>query len=143
MDGRVMSYWGLTKDVVSVLAEGEFPTYDRPRFKKFLDDIRHDRVLAVMEYPTIDIELEIYTANGCDVECATHIDNSIAPSYFVCIKGLFHGKEMWESYDFAGDCYVDFNEPDWEEELKQEMDDVLEHFASEHGLSFTSYNFEV
>lgn len=140
MNGK--TYFGiLTDDVVKVLALGEFPVHYPSEYERFLTAIGYDRTLARLEYPSIDIELEIYTADGNEPDAATLSDNSIAPSYVVCIKGLYNGRATWITDDFAGDCYVDFSEPNWKEALTQEMEDVLAKYVADHGYSYTDYNF--
>lgn len=141
MEHKIALFGKLKDEVVEVLALGEFPVWDKERFGKFLDATSHDRVLAMLEYPSIDIELEIYTADGYEPQYATATDNSIALSYYICIKGLYHGTETWMSDDYAGDCYVDFNDPNWRELLEQEMDDRLREYAELHDYSLTGCNF--
>lgn len=132
----------LTENVIKTLAVGEFPT-DTEEYEKFLNDIDYDRVLATIEYPYIDIELEIWTADGFEPDCATETDNSIAPSYFVCTKGVRNGEETWVSYGDAGDCYVDFSLPYWEELLEHEMEERLAEYADKYHLSYASPNFNL
>ena len=136
-------YFGLlTDEVISVLADGKFPTGDKERWERYLKATYDgDRVLAVMEFPCIDIELEAWTRGGGEPCEATDDDNEISPTYVVCIKGLFHGEDCWETDDFAGKCTVDFSSENWEELLENEMVERLKEYAEKHGYSFTEPNF--
>lgn len=133
----------ITDRVASVLATGTFPTDNADEFKAFLDDINHDRVLAVLEYPSIDIELEAYTYNGGqEPVSATDEDNSIMLSYCVCLKGLCNGEETWMFDDFLSfGCFVDWSDPHWRVQLRGEMEDTLRHYAKLNDYSLTDLNF--
>ena len=133
----------LTDEVVSVLADGKFPTGDKERWESYLKATNDgDRVLAVLEFPYIDIELEAWTSD-CFYEAAyaKDEDNDIDLSYMVCIRGLCHGKDTWETDEGAGECNVDFSAENWEELLENEMVKRLAEYVEEHGYSFTEPNF--
>ena len=133
----------LTDEVVSVLADGKFPTGDKERWESYLKATNDgDRVLAVLEFPYIDIELEAWTGYGEEPWAATDNDNAIMLWYAVCIKGFLHsGEEAWETDDWAGKCTVDFSADNWEELLENEMVKRLDEYVDEHGYSFTEPNF--
>ena len=134
----------LTDEVVSVLAGGKFPTDNSNEWSAYLNSTNNgDRVLGMIEFPTIDIELEAYTSNGGEPCEATNDDNDISLSYFVCIKGMLRGFEEWCSDDYAGRCSVDFSADDWEQRLEQEMCEKLDEYAKHNGYSFTEMNYEV
>lgn len=137
-------YFGLlTDEVVSVLADGKFPTGDAERWERYLKATYDgDRVLAVMEFPYIDIELEAWTRGGGEPCEATDSDNEIFPTYVVCIRGLHCGTDCWETDDFAGKCTVDFSSENWEELLEKEMVERLTEYAKGRGYSFTEPNFD-
>lgn len=137
-------YFGLlTDEVVSVLADGKFPTGDTERWERYLKATYDgDRVLAVMEFPYIDIELEAWTGGGGEPCEATDEDNEVSLSYVVCIGGLFHGEKVWNTDDFAGDCTIDFSSENWEELLENEMVERLTEYAKKRGYSFTEPNFD-
>ena len=133
----------LTDNVVSVLADGKFPTGDKERWERYLNATYNgDRVLAVMEFPYIDIELEAYTGDGNEPSEAADDDNGIVLGYVVCIKGLYCGEEVWQTDDFAGECTVDFSSENWEELLEKEMVERLTEYVEKHGYSFTEPNFD-
>lgn len=133
----------LNDDVVSVLASGKFPTDDADAWKKYLESTyRGDRVLAVIEFPYIDIELEAYTGDGNEPSEAADDDNGIVLGYVVCIKGLYCGEEVWQTDDFAGECTVDFSSENWEELLEKEMVERLAEYVEKRGYSFTEPNFD-
>ena len=133
----------LTENVVSVLADGKFPTDDADRWDRYLaDTCRGDRVLAVIEFPYIDIELEAYTGNGCEPWAATDDDNEVSLWYAVCIRGLCNGEDGWNTDDWAGKCEVDFSSDNWEELLVTEMCERLKAYAERLGYSFTEPNFD-
>lgn len=137
-------YFGLlTDEVVSVLADGKFPTGDKERWERYLKATYNgDRVLAVMEFPYIDIELEAWTADYFhEPAYATDEDNGIDLSYMVCIRGLHCGTDCWETDEGAGDCTVDFGADNWEELLEKEMVERLTEYVEKHGYSFTEPNF--
>ena len=138
-------YFGLlNEDVVSVLADGKFPTSDSKRWQKYLDETYNgDRVLAVIEFPMVDIELEAYTASGGEPWEANDNDNEIMLSYFVCIKGIGRsGSFEWESDDWTGDiCKVDFSRPNWKSLLEEDMCNALDKYMKRRGLSYTAPNF--
>lgn len=140
----------LTDNVVSVLAGGKFPTGDAERWSKYLADTNDgDRVLAVISFPYIDIELEAYVNTVADSGysyldepfMATIEHNEIDLTYVVCVKGYWHGDGMWEIDDWAGDCTVDFSSKNWAELLEKEMVERLTEYAEKHGRSFTEPNF--
>ena len=134
----------LTEDVVSVLASGKFPTDDADAWKRYLESTYGgDRVLAVIEFPYIDIELEAW-ANGCiEPYEANDKANDIRLTYYVCIRGLLDGEPTWESDGCAGNCDVDFSSPNWRGELETEMCEKLDEYAKRCGHSFTEPNFVV
>lgn len=140
MDKKIY-FDSLTDDVVGVLAEKKFPVEDKERFDKFLEDTHKSRVLAVMEYPYIDIELEAWTKDGFEPASATETDNGITLMYFVCIKGVCRGDEVWNSDDYAGACTADFSSPNWRESLIEDMDKTLADFAETWDYSYTEPNF--
>ena len=134
----------LTDTVVSVLASGKFSTDDTEKWSKYLADTNDgDRVLAVIQYPTIDIELEAYTGNGNEPWAANENDNDVILDYFVCVKGMMHtGNVEWTSDDFAPwNIAVDFGSDNWEEALERDMLDALSEYARGKGYSFTELNF--
>jgi hypothetical protein len=133
----------LTDEVVSVLADGKFPTGDKERWESYLKATNGgDRVLAVLEFPYIDIELEAWTSDYFyEPAYAKDEDTDIALSYMVCIRGLYHGKDTWETDEGAGECKVDFSAENWEELLENEMVKRLAEYVEEHGYSFTEPNF--
>lgn len=134
----------LTDNVASVLASGKFPTEDADAWGKYLEDTYGgDRVLAVIEFPYIDIELEAWANGYLEPYEASDKANDIRLTYFVCIRGLLDGKPMWESDSGAGSCDVDFSSPNWRGELETEMCEKLDEYAKYYGYSFTEPNFEV
>lgn len=134
----------LTDTVISVLASGKFPTDDAEKWNKYLADTNGgDRVLAVIQYPTIDIELEAYTGSGNEPWSASESDNNVLLDYYVCIKGVMHtGNIEWCSDDFVPwDVMVDFGSANCEEALERDMLNALSEYARNNGYSFTELNF--
>lgn len=146
----IKDFHSLTDNVVSVLADGKFPTSDKERWDNYLKDTcGGDRVLGVIEFPYIDIELEAYARitdrNGycgyLDEPNVARKNEEICLTYAICWCGLFRGERSWELYDDDGKCKVDFSSDNWEEMLEKDMCERLEKFAEKHGLSFTEPNF--
>lgn len=96
------------------------------------------RGLAILEYPTIDIELNVW-----DTILYGEDDDKIIPEYYVCVKGVTHwGGEEWSSDDTADwDVNVDFSAPNWREQLEKDMHDALLDHAERYGYSLTEPNF--
>ena len=141
MDYKGITYtkWfdNMTDEVVSVLAEGKFPTNDKERWDSLRKAIRSDRVIAMIEFPYMDIELEMY-APWSDWHEATDDNNEILLDYFVCIK---HGDGEWESDDIAlTEVSVDFSKADWESALVKEMCEALGKHAKDNGFSLDKPN---
>lgn len=131
-------FHSLTDNVVSVLADGKFPITDRERLDKFYKDLQCDRVLGIIEFPAIDIELEMWTRGGYDYDEATEDDNEISLAYAVCGKVVSDKYCGWETLDWAyKDVSVDFASKDWEKRLEKEMLSALEDYADIHSLSYT------
>lgn len=139
----VKGFNSLTDNVRAVLAEGKFPLKGE-KMIEFYHDLECDRVLGIIEFPYIDIELEMWTGDGNDFEYASEDDCDISLSYFICTKGLVNGVGEWGSHGSPyADCNIDFSDSKWEEDLTQEMCEVLEAYADSNGLSFTEPNFNV
>lgn len=134
----------ITDNVASVLASGRFPIDDAEKWHQFYEDTHGaDRFLGLIAFPTIDIELEMYTGMGNEPYWATESekDSEISLSYVVCIKGISNGKAMWVIDDFAGECNVDFGSDNWELLLEKEMIERVTEYAEKRGYSLTEYNF--
>lgn len=134
----------LTKNVRLALADGCFPTGSPDKWKAFLEDTNATgRLLAQLEYPTLDIELEMWRADGEDYDLANNEMNGITLSYVICCK-YGEGKDDWETHGSTGadniEPYVDFLSDDWEKQLKDDMQRALEEYAEFHGLSLTEIN---
>lgn len=130
--------------IIDTLRSGKYPVNDPDAWEHFLDVTNNaDRVLAVLEYPAVDIELEMWTAEGSDVLDATEEDYDVSLSYFACIKGRsLSGSEEWSSDGYVNkSCNVDFSAEDWEAQLEQEMNKAAIAYAEEHGYSLTELNF--
>lgn len=131
----------LTDNVRAVLASGRFPFDNAAKWEAFNSDLKCDRVLAVIEFPTIDIELEMWTHDGYDYFDADWNDCQIRLCYVVCIKVDDDDVTGWETYDYAPYLgRVDFASPTWEDDLTRDMCQTLEQFAEYHGFSFTELN---
>lgn len=134
----------MSASVLKALRNGKYPVEDKAEWERFLKDTGNaDRVLAVLEYPTIDVELEMWTKTGGDVLYASKDDCKTKLSYFICIKGKgHHGEEEWESDTYAENvCEVDFSSPTWREALEEEMDMTVRTHANQFGYSLTEPNF--
>ena len=95
------------------------------------------RGLAILEYPCIDIELNVW-----DTILYGEDDDKIIPEYFVCVKGIVNGEETWSSDSEADwDVAVDFSATDWREQLEADMNNALLEYADEHGYSLYEPNF--
>lgn len=135
----------LTDNVVSVLACGKYPLGDAEKMHKYISDTNGgDRVIAIIQFPSIDIELEAWTSRGIEPCYAADDDDEVMLDYFVCFKGLTHtGNEEWVSVDcLPCDVDVDFSASDWREQLEQAMCEALDEYVNNNGLSFTEYNFD-
>ena len=98
--------------------------------------------VAILEYPWIDIELNIFAESG-DHDGYT---NKVGASYFCCVKGIDdNGNLQWSDAayldDFGFDVEVDWNAVDWGEQLKVDMERKLEAFAKKFGLKYTGPNW--
>ena len=130
--------------IIDTLRSGKYPVNDPDAWEHFLDaTCNAERVLAVLEYPAVDIELEMWTAEGSDVLDATEEDYDVSLSYFACIKGkLPSGAVEWASDEYVNkSCDVDFSADDWEAQLEQDMNKAAIAYAKEHGYSLTDLNF--
>lgn len=134
----------LTSKVREILASGYFPTDNKEDWATFLEDTHGgDRFLGLIEYPTIDIELNAYTWNGSEPCEAKDDDNEIVLSYFVCTKGRYtEGVIEWESDDFVSEeVSVDFTDPNWQTLLEADMLEKLDRYVEANGYSYTELNF--
>ena len=129
----------LTPSVLAALRSGKYPVSDPKAWDQFLEETCNaERVLAVLEYPSIDIELEMWTATGGDVLDATEDDCDVSLSYFVCLKA---SDGAWYSDEHADkDCEVDFTADDWEAQLEADMSKAAVEHAKQHGFSLTEPN---
>lgn len=125
---------GLTDRVAKMLANRKCALSVRER-----DELMNGlfRGLAILEYPTIDIELNVW-----DTILYGEEDDKIIPEYYVCVKGLVGDTEMWSSDDSADwDVNVDFSARNWRELLERDMHDALLDHAERYGYSLTEPNF--
>ena len=130
-------FHSLTDNVVSVLADGEFPTVNIPKWDRFNKDLMCDRVLGVIQFPFIDIELEMWTKQGNNYDEATEDDKDIKLSYVVC-RRFGYGEDDWDTDGWVDkDVMVDWSDADWEIQLEEDMLSALEKYAEERGLSYT------
>ena len=131
----------LTDTVRAVLASGRFPFDDEKKWAAFNNDLRCDRVLAVIEFPTIDIELEMYTRSGADYYDAYVYDDEIMLAYVTCLKTSDDERVGWETGDFVPyRGRVNFLSPNWEEALTHDMLSSLQEYVDTYGYSFTELN---
>lgn len=133
----------LTENVRQILASGYFPTDNKEVWDAFLEDTRGgDRFLGLIEFPTIDIELNAYTFDGIEPCEAKDGDNEIVLSYFACIKGITPYGIEWMSDDFVPyEVEVDFADPNWESMLEKDMLEKLDNYVKLNGYSYTELNF--
>lgn len=130
-------FGNLSETIVSALAKGKFPIDDEEAWEKFKEN---DRILAVIEFPCVDIELEMWTAGGYYFDEATADDDEISLAYVVC-KKFGDGAYDWDTDDFVQKhITVDFSSPTWEDELEQDMLETLDKYVEEHGYSYTEVN---
>ena len=127
---------GITDEVASMLGnkKGELTEEQKSKLMNGLY-----RGLAILEYPTIDIELNIW-----DSILYGEDDDKIIPEYCVCIKGIDpYGHEEWSSDEVAlWDVNVDFSAPNWRERLEIDMNAALLYHASRFGYSLDKPNYE-
>lgn len=130
----IFSTDGITDAVATMLANKTKEL--SPKEKEELMDGAF-RGLAILEYPCIDIELNIW-----DTILYGEDDDKIIPEYFVCLKGLMDGEETWASEGTADwDVSVDFSATDWKEQLEADMNSALLGYADKHGYSLYEPNF--
>ena len=136
----------IRKDVVrSVLADGHFPINDKVKWRKFCDAVDYDRVLAVLEFPFVDIELEMWSSDGDWFDVKPDADN-VYLGYVVCTQGRYCPNGRWGEYDWMTDGIpkhepnVDFSASDWDKQLEQDMLNALDKYVKERNLSYTEPN---
>ena len=134
------------RDASKVLREaiknGKFPFKDEDKIKGIVKEIDSDCVFAVLEYPAVDIELNILAENEecglCDIDSivdytkknpeegefwAPHVE------YVVCKK---ISEDDWETYDYPEDLpNVDWLADNWMDLLHADMDTALKKMVSD------------
>lgn len=110
-----------------------------------------DRNIAVLTFPTLDVELEAWRNNGDEVEDLTSNSTNLKLSYFICIKGYPRNNRdsdsdelIWESHNYANNYLptIDFNDKFWKEKLENEMIYVAARYAKDNGLTLNIPNFD-
>lgn len=131
----------ITDTVRLILSEGAYPTENTDRWEQFLEDVDNDRLLAMLETPSCDIELEMWTTDGDNFnEAPDKEDKRISLSLPILVK-VSDTEDCWEISGYAEDpCTVDFASPTWEQDLKEEMWKALCKYANYFGLSLTEIN---
>ena len=131
----------ITETVRMVLADGTYPTENTDRWEQFKEDVDGDRLLAMLETPTCDIELEMWSTDGDDFdESPDKEDKRINLALPVLTRGT-DSDDTWEITGYSdADINVDFTSPTWEQDLKDEMWEALCKYAKDCNLSLTEPN---
>lgn len=118
--------------------------FEAIKSKTWIEKFCATDVMAVLEYPTLDIEL-VTEKNVIE----TNVNGTLDLTYFACVKGNTSHSSLaendgliWESDDYTGDtCAVDFSKSTWKEDLEKEMVKVADSYAKKKGYSFDKPNF--
>lgn len=111
-----------------------------------------DRNIAVLEFPTLDVELEAWRKNGDEVEDMDSKSTNLKLSYFICTKGYPRyeaeaDKEdglCWVSDNYANNYLptINFNDKNWKTKLENEMYYVAVNYAKDNNYTLNAPNFD-
>lgn len=114
MNGRNFEWWCEDIDYIHAVL-------NRETDKGYYIDVCD--VLAVLEYPKVDIELTVRGINEEDI---------LIYDYYCCVN--YDGKDDWGSFDWVDFGEVEPKEFTTEEQLMEDMNKQLIEFCEERGL---------